>query len=275
MQRFIEQGTVSQRSISGVAVCSGPPEGWVAEIDAAVSRRKTCVGYVNTYTAYLLARDEAYRAVCRNFTMLNDGIGLDIVSFITYGRTFEFNLNGSDFTPYFLRNTQRRFRVFLLGGQPGVAERAAAACRAIAPQHEYVGTHRGHLSEADEREVLRQIRAARANLVIVGFGNPSQEVWMAKYVHELEADLIIGVGALLDFLAGTMPRAPDWMRRMKLEWLHRLLLEPRRLWKRYIVFTPVLIVQALLERVRRSWVGSIIAAALLYVDCPLLEMRGD
>jgi len=97
---------------------------------------------------------------------------------------------------------------------------------------------------------------------------------MAKYMHELQADLIIGVGALLDFLAGTVPRAPVWMQRMKLEWLHRLLLEPRRLWKRYIVFTPALILQAVLERLRRGWVGSIVTAALIYADCPLAEMRG-
>jgi alpha-1,3-mannosyltransferase len=274
MQSVIEQGALSRRNISGVLVSSGSPQGWVAEIDATLARRKMCLGYVNTHTAYLLARDAGYRSVCRNFTLLNDGIGLDILSFIKYGRTFESNLNGSDFTPLFLRETRHRFRIFLLGGQPGVAEQAAIACQRLAPQHEYVGTHRGHLSEQEERDVVGLIGAARANLVIVGFGNPDQEVWIAKYAHDLDADLIIGVGALFDFLTGLVPRAPSWMQRLRLEWLHRLALEPRRLWKRYIVFTPALILQAVLERLCRGWPRVFLVGLLIYVDCPLAEAHG-
>lgn len=232
-----------------------------------------CLGYVNTHTAYLLARDEAYRSLCRQFTLLNDGIGLSILSLIKYGRFFEFNLNGSDFTPLFLRATRHRFRIFLLGGKPGVAKRAAIALKRIAPQHKYVGTHRGHLNEREEREVLGLIKAARANLVVVGFGNPDQEVWMAKYARELDASLVIGVGALLDFLAGRIPRAPGWMQRVKLEWMHRLVLEPKRLWRRYIVYTPVLLVQALIERSRlHRWLRSMLAAFfLLLTDIDLGE----
>jgi alpha-1,3-mannosyltransferase len=207
MTTIVEQGRVSRREISGVPVCCGPPEDWVSAIDDRIAREKLCLGYVNTHTAYLLAQDPSFRSIVREFTLFNDGIGLDIVSLIKYGRSFEFNLNGSDFTPFFLRTTRHRFRIFLLGGRPGVASRAVLALRRIAPQHSYVGAHRGHLDEAEESHVAEQISRARANLVIVGFGNPAQERWMARYAREVDADLIIGVGALLDFLAGSVPRA--------------------------------------------------------------------
>jgi alpha-1,3-mannosyltransferase len=275
MQSVLVQGRVTRRDISGVAVCCGPPADWVAAIDGRISKEPTCLAYVNTHTAYLLARDESYRSICRQFTLLNDGIGLDILSLIKYGRSFEFNLNGSDFTPFFLRTTRHRFRIFLLGGKPGVAERAAIAMRRIAPQHKYVGTHRGHLDASAEREVADRIRATQANLVIVGFGNPDQEIWMAKYARELGVDLVIGVGALLDFQAGSIPRAPGWMQRVRAEWLHRLVLEPKRLWKRYVVYTPLLILQALAEkRSRHRWISSIFGLGLLVLtDIDIVECR--
>jgi exopolysaccharide biosynthesis WecB/TagA/CpsF family protein len=236
----------------------------VEKIDATVSQRQVCLGYVNTHTAYLLARDPAYRSLFRDFMLLNDGIGLDLLSLIRYGRAFEFNLNGSDFTPLLLQATKHRHRIFVLGGRPGVADRAAAALQKIAPQHEYVGAHRGHLQPHEEDGVVRAINAARATLVIVGFGNPDQEVWMAKHAPRLDAGLLIGVGALLDFLAGSVPRAPAWMQRARIEWLHRVALEPRRLWKRYFLFTPALVLRAATERVRR------LAAALVTATMPEL-----
>lgn len=270
MQDLVVREGVSRREISGTPVYCGSPVDWVARIDAAVSRHTVCLGYVNTHTAYLLATDDDYRAACRDLTLLNDGVGLDIVSLIKYDRAFEFNLNGSDFTPYFLKTSRHRFRVFMLGGRPGVAARAAEACRRMAPQHKYVGSHRGHLTPQEDLEVVRLINAARANLVIVGFGNPHQEVWMSTYARQLDADVIIGVGALLDFMAGAVPRAPRWMQRAKLEWLYRLALEPRRLWKRYMVFTPALIGQAVMERLKKSgWVHLAIVAAVLCFNLPM------
>ena len=248
MHQVVEQGIVSRRAISGVEVCSGSPDSWVAEIDAAVPLRRTCLGYVNTYTAYLLARDESYRAACRGFTLLNDGVGLDIVSLIKYGHRFGANLNGTDFTPYYLKSTRHRYRIYLLGGRPGVAERAAAALKLIAPQHDYVGARHGYYPAADNAEVVADIKASGATLVLVALGNPQQEMWIADNIDRVGASLAIGVGALFDFLADAVPRAPMWVRRVRMEWLYRMALEPKRLWKRYMVFTPVLILQAIGEK---------------------------
>jgi alpha-1,3-mannosyltransferase len=240
---------LSRRSISGVSVCSGSPADCVAVIDAHVDRGPLRLGFVNSFTAYLLARSAVYRARVGDFMFLNDGVGVDIVSLIKHGRRFGFNLNGTDFTPDYLRATRHRYRIYLLGGRPGIAEKAATALKKTAPRHEYVGTRDGYFSEAQNADVLADIKARGASLVLVALGNPRQEMWIAGNLERTGARLAIGVGALLDFLAEAVPRAPLWVRRVRLEWLYRLLLEPGRLWKRYMLFTPLLIAHTLAERV--------------------------
>ena len=248
-EQFVIDGVhVSSRIISGVAVCSGSPTHCVAAIDEDVARHSVCLGFVNTFTAYLLAKNDNYQSVLGKFILLNDGVGLDVVSLIKYGKRFGFNLNGTDFTPFYLKTTRHKYRIYLLGGKPGIAERAAAALGIIAPQHDYVGAHDGYFDEAQNADVVADIKAKGADLVIVALGNPLQEIWIANNIDKVGAHLAIGVGALFDFLAEAIPRAPLWMRRAKLEWLYRLSLEPKRLWKRYIVITPALIVQALGEK---------------------------
>lgn len=251
-----DEALVSRR-FCGVDVRSGPPQRWVAELDDAQDRGRVSLGYVNTYTAFLLARDEGYRAALQSFVLLNDGIGLDLVGLIKYNQRFRYNLNGSDFTPLYLRDTRHRHRVYLLGGRPGVAERAAEALAGIAPQHEYVGAHHGFFNESDAGRIISDINASGASLVLVALGNPRQEMWIAEHVDKLDAKMAAGVGALFDFLAGHIARAPRWVQNLKLEWLFRLAKEPRRLWKRYIVYTPVIMVRAVKER---SGVGAEIRA---------------
>ena len=151
---------VSSRTISGVTVRSGAPADCVAAIDDEVAERRVRLGFVNSFTAYLLARSAAYRGDVRDFLLLNDGVGLDIVSLARHGSRFPFNLNGTDFTPLYLRTTRHRYRIYLLGGRPGVAEKAAAALREIAPRHDYVGVRHGYFAEAQNDDVIADIRAS-------------------------------------------------------------------------------------------------------------------
>jgi alpha-1,3-mannosyltransferase len=245
---LIDRAHLPSRMISGVAVSCAAPSDCVAAIDADVARGSVRLAYVNTFTAYLLGKSERFRSLLGNFLLLNDGIGLDLVSLIKYGERFGHNLNGTDFTPFYLKSTRHTYRIYLLGGRPGIAVRAAAALRGIAPQHEYVGERDGYFSEAENAAVVADIRARRADVVIVALGNPQQEIWIADNLDMTGARLAIGVGALFDFLAEAVPRAPLWVRRIRLEWLYRLSLEPKRLWKRYMVFTPAIIMQALAEK---------------------------
>jgi N-acetylglucosaminyldiphosphoundecaprenol N-acetyl-beta-D-mannosaminyltransferase len=102
--------------------------------------------------------------------------------------------------------------------------------------------------------VVARVRAAKADLVLVGLGAPKQELWIDQVRSALEPAVLLGVGASLDFLAGTIPRAPRWMSRSGLEWLYRLGREPGRLWRRYLVRDPkFLLVMA--PAVGRRWRG--------------------
>ncbi len=150
-------------------------------------------------------------------------------------------ISGSDFVPRLMeRAASRRWRVFLLGGAPGVAAEAAARISRMGA--EIVGTDAPILSATVElsetAQAIARIRAARPDLILVAFGAPKQELWMARSRNEIRPAVSIGVGATLDFIAGRVRRAPVWMSRSGLEWLFRLAQEPRRLWRRYLVNDP-------------------------------------
>jgi N-acetylglucosaminyldiphosphoundecaprenol N-acetyl-beta-D-mannosaminyltransferase len=129
-------------------------------------------------------------------------------------------------------------RVYLLGAAPGVADRAACNIANRWPAVEIVGTHSPPLGfEKDDNEndaILERIAAAKPDILVVGFGAPKQELWVHRHRDRIAAPVALCVGATIDFLAGEKPRAPVWMRRIGLEWLHRLASEPRRLAKRYL-----------------------------------------
>jgi N-acetylglucosaminyldiphosphoundecaprenol N-acetyl-beta-D-mannosaminyltransferase len=150
---------------------------------------------------------------------------------------------GSDLVlPLMQRARARGWRVFLLGGQEGVAALAAKKLSGSLPGLEIAGTlaPRIDMSEPRERraEVVDAVRAARPHLVVVGFGAPKQELWIHEAREALEPAVLLGLGASIDFIAGTVPRAPAWMSRVGLEWIYRLAREPRRLWRRYVLKDP-------------------------------------
>jgi N-acetylglucosaminyldiphosphoundecaprenol N-acetyl-beta-D-mannosaminyltransferase len=119
-------------------------------------------------------------------------------------------------------------RLFLLGGQPGVAEQAARRLRSLAPGLAIVGTHSGSPHPADDEKSVALIREARPDVLLVAYGHPRQELWIARNAARTGVPVAIGVGGALDFVAGRVRRAPAWMRRAGLEWLFRLGRQPWR-----------------------------------------------
>jgi beta-1,4-glucosyltransferase len=168
----------------------------------------------------------------KNTFIINDGIGVDIATWLIHRTRFPENLNGTDFTPAFLQSLGDGGRVFLFGGKPGIAQRAAETLR-NQYQIQVVGTCDGYEQASDIDQVIDQINTSGANVLLVAMGNPLQERWILRERHRLNPTLLFGIGALLDFLAGDKARAPDWIRRCRLEWLYRLCLEPARLARRY------------------------------------------
>jgi N-acetylglucosaminyldiphosphoundecaprenol N-acetyl-beta-D-mannosaminyltransferase len=129
------------------------------------------------------------------------------------------------------------YRHFLYGGKPGVAEELKERLENSFPGIEVVGTSQGvhrSFSADEEQALIRHIRDARPHIVWVGLGAPFQELFMAQYVDRLKAPLMVGVGAAFDFHTGRVQDAPRWVKRAGLQWLHRLVQEPRRLWRRYL-----------------------------------------
>jgi N-acetylglucosaminyldiphosphoundecaprenol N-acetyl-beta-D-mannosaminyltransferase len=136
---------------------------------------------------------------------------------------------------------RRGYRLYLLGGAPGDAGRAAEVLRAAGVLVVGVEAPRidlGPEGAPDALAAAERVSAARPHLVYVALGAPKQEIWAERHRTVFAPAVAIGVGASLAFIAGTQPRAPRWMSRAGLEWLHRLSREPRRLWRRYLVEDP-------------------------------------
>lgn len=188
----------------------------------------------NAHTMNLACDDPAYLGVLgRADLVLRDGVGIEIGARLR-GADPGHNFVGTDFMPA-LVGELGTVRVFLFGAEPGVAERAARALERRAPAVRIVGTVAGFGTFARAAE---QIRAARPDLLLVALGNPLQERWIDAHLQELGVPVAIGVGALFDYLAGRVPRAPRWVLRLRSEWLFRLIVEPRRLWRRYVMGNP-------------------------------------
>ncbi len=135
---------------------------------------------------------------------------------------------------------QKGYRVYLLGAAPGVAELAAERLRVTSPDLEVVGTYSGSPRVSEEEDIIRRVRAADPDLLLVAYGVPAEEAWIARNRQRLGVPAMMGVGGAFDFAAGTIKRAPAWMRRAGLEWLYRLMREPWR-WRRQLALPRFLI----------------------------------
>ncbi len=146
------------------------------------------------------------------------------------------------------RAAQKGYRTYLLGGAPGQPEVLAQKLCARFPGLEVVGTWATPIRPLPPEEndrVIAEINRAKPDIVWVGLGAPIQERWMAENQHRLEAPVLVGVGAAFDFHSNMVRQAPAWMQRIGLEWLFRLLQEPRRLWRRYLVGNPLFVARVL------------------------------
>jgi len=110
------------------------------------------------------------------------------------------------------------------------------------------GTMHGHFSAAEEDDVVRKIKDTNPGLLLVGMGNPLQERFLARRLSDTGARVGLGVGAYLNFQVGEISRAPGWMNRIGIEWVHRLLKEPRRMWRRYLLGNPLFVWRVIRSR---------------------------
>ncbi len=238
------------RDILGVDVSVMTREMAFESIGRAISdveHRK--YAFLNAHGANIAYKDAEYRSVLNRLSVLSDGIGVDLASRVLHGRSFPANLNGTDFIPGLFSCLDSPAHIALLGARPGVACDAMKKLQADYPRHRFTVAGDGYFDEIGEQNILKVLRDDRPDILLVAFGNPIQEKWIANHCTAEHAVVAIGVGALFDFIAQRVPRAPSIMRRLRIEWLHRLALEPRRMWRRYLLGNPVFLYRVLRQKI--------------------------
>jgi exopolysaccharide biosynthesis WecB/TagA/CpsF family protein len=249
-------GVSSWKDILGIPVASVGLDAAIRLLRGLVAENRfTKVAFLNAHNANLACTDPQFAEALSDFLMLSDGVGVDIAAKLLYGEPFPANLNGTDFIPAFLAAEPRPLTIGLLGTKRAHAEAAAAKLTEMSPHHSVVVIHDGYFTAEQEPLILERIEALRPDILLVAMGVPRQEFWIAKNITSRHCTLPIAVGALLDFLSGMVPRAPVWMRRLRLEWVFRLVVEPGRLWRRYVLGNPVF-----LARVMRQKLSSTVPA---------------
>lgn len=239
-------------NIGGINVLATNVNQFVAEFDASIdSGTPMKVAFLNANLFNFTRSDPSLIKALEGFSVLNDGVGLNIASLMLKGAAFPVNMNGTDLIPVVLSKTKHTLRIFLLGSKSSAVEEASMAIKSKWERHTVVGVQDGYFTNGDEQEIVERIKSAKPDLVLVGLGNPKQEVWIAKHIP-YACPRAFGVGGLFDFLSGDIPRAPALLRAMNLEWLFRLLYEPCRLWRRYLLGIPVFIARVTYDALVRT-----------------------
>lgn len=191
--------------------------------------------------------DPKFRAILnRSFLTVPDGMPLVWVGRLQGHRTMG-RVYGPDLMlELFRRSVSRGYRHFLYGGQEGVAEQLAECMRRRFPGVQIVGTYTPPfrpLNVEEESELQARVAAYKPDIVWVGLSTPKQEKFMAQYLNRLDTKLMLGVGAAFDIHTGRIEDAPLWIKNSGLQWLHRMVQEPRRLSKRYLINNPKFILR--------------------------------
>lgn len=214
-------------------------------------REPALVAFVNPDCLNIAYRQAGYRRVLQAAErVLPDGIGIKLGCRIL-GVGLRENVNGTDMFPLLCERAEAEgLSLFLLGARPGVAEAAAAEMRQRRPALRIVGIRHGYFETHETAAVLEEINRSGADILLVAFGAPRQELWLAEHGEQLAPVVRMGVGGLFDFYSGRIPRAPLWMREIGLEWLYRLMQEPGRMWRRYIIGNPLFLYRVWRQRLK-------------------------
>ncbi len=218
---------------------------------AAVQKR---VMYVNIHVLNTANQEPRLKEILKRADLVYcDGQGVSLGARML-GNDFGDRLTATDFIyPLCEHAAARGHSLFLLAGVEGVASEAAAILRRRFPGLRIAGVHHGYFNKSDCGDVIRLINESRPDILFVGFGTPVQEYFIADHASSIDARLIWAVGAVFDFVSGRLTRGPMWLNKRGMEWLGRLISEPRRLWKRYLVGNFAFFVRILYRRhIKRS-----------------------
>jgi len=210
------------------------------------------IAFVNADCANIAYRDKDYLAILQRCAIvLADGIGMKLAGQILRDPIRQ-NVNGTDLFPLLCeRLSGSPHGLYLLGGKPGIVDGVAAWMQEHYPSTLVNGKHHGYFTPEEEPAILAEIAGSGAAVLLVAFGVPRQEKWLAQHLPGTGVRIGMGVGGLFDFYSGNISRAPVWMREVGLEWFYRFLQEPGRLWKRYFLGNVVFLWRVQRERRQR------------------------
>jgi N-acetylglucosaminyldiphosphoundecaprenol N-acetyl-beta-D-mannosaminyltransferase len=235
----------AQISVLGVQISDYSQAEAIACIESMIAERRNThsIFIANAHTLNVATGEPRYRAVLNSATkVFADGTGVRWAARLR-GVRLKDNLVGTDLIPRLFHATAGRgYRYFLLGADANAIQGAAQACVKAYPGWELAGFHHGYIEGDKTIEVIKQINAARADLLLVAMGNPRQEIWIHTHQMKLQVPVCIGVGGLFDHWAGNLQRAPLWVRQRGLEWLQILLQQPHK-WRRYLIGNPLFLLR--------------------------------
>jgi N-acetylglucosaminyldiphosphoundecaprenol N-acetyl-beta-D-mannosaminyltransferase len=239
-------------NILGVGISAITPEGAVRQMSAWIEAKD--YKYINVCTVHTVMecqRNPNLRDIV-NRSGLATPDGMPLVWFCRcHGKKNVTRVYGPDLMLSFCEfSAIKGYRHFFYGGQPGVAQLLVNVLKKNYPRLQVAGAYSPPFRPTgtlEEPEVIKEINDARPDVVWVGLGTPKQDFWVSQHRPFLDAPVLVAVGAAFDFHTGRVPQAPSWMQRSGLEWLFRLLQEPRRLAFRYLVYNPLFIMHILLQ----------------------------
>ncbi len=211
---------------------------WI--ISRSRSAAQSHLAFVNADCLNIAWENHIYKNILKNAEcVLPDGIGLNIGCRIQKLSLRE-NVNGTDLLPRLCAGlVDTGLSVYLLGAKPGVADQMAVNLRNSFPGINICGVQHGYFEESQTDLVIDKINQANPAILLVAMGAPMQEQWIAKHRAQLKARVLVGVGGLFDFYSGQIRRAPLWLREVGMEWCWRILQEPQRMWRRYVIGNPL------------------------------------
>jgi len=220
-------------------------------VDRAEKNIRTDVAFVHTDCINIAQRDRDYAEVLeRQDYVLPDGAGVKLGAMFKRSKPKE-NINGTDMFPLLCQQASEfDHGMFFLGSKPGVAERMCAKLLSKYPNFRIAGMQDGYFQPEELNNIIATINSSGARFLLVGLGSPVQEKWLHDHGDLIKVPIRMGVGGLFDFYSGDIPRAPMWMRKNSLEWLFRLIIQPRLRFKRYVVGIPVFIFRLIVDRLK-------------------------
>jgi N-acetylglucosaminyldiphosphoundecaprenol N-acetyl-beta-D-mannosaminyltransferase len=217
--------------------------------------RKSLINTINAHSFNTLQNDQKfYNALQYGTILLPDGISIVLAHWLLTGKRIQ-KIAGEDLFKWeMVRLEQERGKVFFLGSSEATLAKIIERAKREYPNvtvATYSPPYKPEFTTEDNQQMVEAVNAFKPDVLFIGMTAPKQEKWAAAHFEQLQATHVCSIGAVFDFYAGTVKRAPRWMIAIGMEWFYRLVREPRRMWRRYLIGNAVFIYHVINEKIRR------------------------